>query len=355
MTPTRRPGLDILRSAAILLVVWDHGLRFLPASVFGGISPYPLLDGVDLFFVLSGWLVGGGLYERLSAGRFTGTGDLFRFYAARWLRTLPAYWTVLALNVLLLALHLTPGLLNGRAVYYAVFLQNFYRPLDLFFWESWSLSVEEWFYLGFPPVLLLSAAVLKKYRGAFPAACLAFIVWGVLFRTGLAGLYPDLPADLYFRKLVLCRLDMIAWGALAYQMSRGGRIGRAPLWAALGIGIWLLAESVPGGWYVRVWKYGLSGFGIACLMPAAAAVEWPGTRLRRFFFWVSRLSYAWYLVHLGLVAGPIRTLCPGAEGWPVWIVYVTVSAAAACVLHFTVEAPFLRLRDRWSARSAERV
>ena len=148
---------------------------------------------------------------------------------------------------------------------------------------------------------------------------------------------------------------MIAWGALAYRVCRGGRIARAPLWAALGIGIWLLAESIPGEWYVRVLKYSLSGFGIACLMPAAAAVDVPGTRGRQFFYWISRLSYAWYLVHLGLVAGPIHTLWPEASGWAAWMLYITASFALACVLHFTVEAPFLRLRDRLFARSAERV
>jgi peptidoglycan/LPS O-acetylase OafA/YrhL len=73
------------------------------------------------------------------------------------LRTLPNNHLFLLLNIALVALGLAPGLLNANTAAYFVFLQNLWKQLGLFFWESWSLAVEEWFYLLFPPLVALFA------------------------------------------------------------------------------------------------------------------------------------------------------------------------------------------------------
>src|SRR5215471_10027057 len=88
----RYPGLDFLRALAIVLVVDCHAVTVLRSQ-----PEYRVLQlggkGVDLFFVLSGWLLGRQLMREL---RDTNTIDLRRFWYRRWLRTLPAYYAVLA-------------------------------------------------------------------------------------------------------------------------------------------------------------------------------------------------------------------------------------------------------------------
>jgi len=117
---TRVANLDFLRAAAITLVVLCNAGVEAGASGFSGQLAASGWIGVDLFFVLSGWLVG-GLYWR-ELGR-TGTVETGRFWARRWLRTIPAY--LVALHVVFLAKRafVTPSLAYEAG--YIVFVQNY--------------------------------------------------------------------------------------------------------------------------------------------------------------------------------------------------------------------------------------
>lgn len=89
-------GLDILRSIAILLVVIGHG-SFMYAHTFLEKFPFvPMVNGVDIFFVLSGFLIGNILLKQLDKG--LDIGALKTFYIRRWLRTLPLYYIILFAN-----------------------------------------------------------------------------------------------------------------------------------------------------------------------------------------------------------------------------------------------------------------
>ena len=110
--------------------------------------------GVDLFFVLSGFLIGGILWRtgaQLRSGRV-----LMGFWLRRWLRTLPNYYFFLVVAVLVL-LATRPQSIDWlhRVLPTALFVQNFAQRVTPFFPESWTLAVEEWFYLLFPAALWL--------------------------------------------------------------------------------------------------------------------------------------------------------------------------------------------------------
>ena len=103
--PPRHPGLDTLRALAIVLVFMYHYMVFVSrAPTFGWASEVGWV-GVDLFFVLSGYLIGDQLFAGVARGE---TLSLAAFYARRALRTWPAFWVVLA------AYFLWPGTLGGR-------------------------------------------------------------------------------------------------------------------------------------------------------------------------------------------------------------------------------------------------
>src|SRR5579883_1610736 len=134
----RNGSLDVLRALAIVMVVGCH-----LATGFAPGSPVAVAlgnggRGVDLFFVLSGWLLGRQLFAEAAA---TGTVDVRRFWLRRWLRTLPAYYAVLAAQIAVLAVRGKGSLIDWR---YLIFLQN-YIPDPPYFAVSWSLCVEEYF------------------------------------------------------------------------------------------------------------------------------------------------------------------------------------------------------------------
>src|SRR5215469_867181 len=134
----RIAGLDLLRALAIVLVLIAH----YPKTGGGLLNRALNLGwiGVDLFFVLSGYLIGGQFFKLLVEGNKIELGD---FYLRRILRTLPSYYAVLAVYFLL----------NPPPSWkYIVFAQNFDNPTR--FAPSWSLCVEEQFYFVFPLFVL---------------------------------------------------------------------------------------------------------------------------------------------------------------------------------------------------------
>jgi peptidoglycan/LPS O-acetylase OafA/YrhL len=132
--------LDQLRSCAVLLVVAHHVVQMSP-------NPLPRINaialygryGVDLFFILSGWLIGGLYWQELKT---FGHVDTLRFWLRRWMRTLPPYFVALVFSWLAIYLAREEYFDSG----YLVFIQNYYGRIP-FFLVSWSLCIEEHFYL----------------------------------------------------------------------------------------------------------------------------------------------------------------------------------------------------------------
>lgn len=143
----RNFALDCFRALAIMLVFTGHTINSLGSPQvlaplqFGG-------TGVDLFFVLSGWLIGNQL---LIEKKKYGNVEIRRFWYRRWMRTLPAYYAVLSLTIL--QQFLTKDTFDFPWAY-LFFLQNYQVNLDIFY-VSWSLSVEEQFYLLIAPLMVL--------------------------------------------------------------------------------------------------------------------------------------------------------------------------------------------------------
>ena len=146
---TRDANTDLVRALAITLVLVHHVGQFLENLPIDVLQYFKLgAYGVDLFFVLSGWLIG-GLYWR-EQQRF-GDVQILRFWGRRWLRTLPPYFAVLPIAFL------TVYFYRGETFdwRYLFFLQNYAKEMP-FFLVSWSLAVEEHFYLILPLVLGLA-------------------------------------------------------------------------------------------------------------------------------------------------------------------------------------------------------
>lgn len=275
------------------------------------------------------------------------------------MRTLPNYYLFLLLNIALLHWSIAPGLLNVNALAYFAFLQNLITPFDLFFWESWSLAVEEWFYFLFPMVLAALALLFRKaQQPAFLLAVVLFLIIPLLLRPHLSqGVQDAAMADLFIRKMVFTRSDTIGYGLLAAWVHHSWPLAwkrwRA-LMAVLGAIVLLVCMELYGhaslAWLMNG-QPTLLALGLALLLPVLSTWRTTPAWGAPVVF-ISKVSYAWYLVHMPLLylweglfvdrSAPITVLLYLAF-WPLGLLL------SATVYRFW-EKPWLDLRERWVPR-----
>ncbi len=212
-------GLDILRSVAILLVVFQHSILIFRyhSSFYKFLSSFVVIDGVTLFFVLSGFLIGGILIKTFEKEELTFK-KLSNFWIRRWFRTLPNYFLILTFIVFFFLI--SENQLVGFNVGYYFFVHNFIHSPSLFFPESWSLSVEEWFYLLFPVLLFLIFFILKfNFRRTLFLSIILLGSFSVISRIIVYALSQSSSELLDFHYAVIYRFDSIAVGVGAAYLS----------------------------------------------------------------------------------------------------------------------------------------
>src|ERR1700704_4259635 len=177
----RQPGLDLLRAIAIIVVVIYHaGIMGFPLP--GRVHRFGWI-GVDLFFVLSGYLIGGQLLAPLARNQGINLG---RFFARRALRIMPAYFVVLAIYFLLPSWREYPEM-SQPLWKFLLSVQNIGLHGGTAFSHAWSLAVEDQFYLLLPLVLLF---VFRRPRLAIIVPCL-IVFGGIGLRALLAAQNPS--------------------------------------------------------------------------------------------------------------------------------------------------------------------
>ena len=348
-------GLDLVRAVAIILVVLGHGGFLLNGSALDGFPYFRMIDGVDMFFVLSGFLIGGILVKQAEGNvPFKGR-QLLRFWKRRWFRTLPNYYLVLVLNVVFVVTGVIQEDWSRISWKFLVFLQNFNTPMYGFFWESWSLPVEEWFYIFTPVLLLLLLKVLPPKRALLLSA-LCLTVFPVLYRISIFDpKIDDFWWDVTFRKIVLCRLDSIGYGVLgawtAHYVPRWWRNARIPAFilGALLIAFLVHHREPVGTVYRQVSALSVVPFSVLLLLPAMDGLK----RGRGFAAvavqHISKISYSMYLINLALVAEVIRDNFPplnGTDGIMKYGLFWVIVVVASSLLYRYFEKPVMDLRDR---------
>ena len=365
MENKRVHGLDTLRALAIILVFLYHYAVFVSKKPdFGWMSVSGWL-GVDLFFVLSGYLIGNQLLShRIKDPKFS----LKDFYARRALRTWPVFWIVLT------AYFVFPIALGGKDPpplwAFLTFTQNFGLLPGTAFSHAWSLCIEEQFYLVLPLAFLAARRIgLRKTQiwvllGALMAVGITSrgVLWASYGREDIgdiAGYYPKI----YYA--TLCRFDEFLPGiALAllknFDTSAWNKIichGKTLFFVGIGFSI-LLFYSMTHFYYIEDYGYGFFlttfGYSLAAIVFSilVASALSPSSWLYRVripgAYHLSLWSYSIYLSHKAVAhmvqkyAVP-RALSPTAT----FLVISAVSVLVGALLHYLVEAPFLRLRNRY--------
>jgi len=358
-------GLDLLRAVAILITVYGHAAMLVPPAYRSWHNlPASAIDGVNIFFVLSGYLIGGILLRALLDERKPFS--ISHFWLRRWLRTLPAYLVVLGSVVAVAA---AQHRLPAEVWRYFCFSQNLSTPHPAFFPEGWSLAVEEWFYLLFPLTVLLLVALLRNRRLALAGTIGLFLVLPLVFKYAQYQQGKGLDAalwDAYYRRVVAARLDAIALGVLAcyvqhYHAGLWRGLRRPGLWLAAGLLAitFLYPKLGPNVLFYNVWlRPLLEGLTVLLVLPFCAQLRYAHyTPAMRGLTLLSLISYSMYLLNksvlIKLVLLPLTqaVLTPrlGAAGWLVaYALYWALLLGGALLLYTYVEQPFMRLRDAWA-------
>jgi len=355
-------GLDALRALAVLLVLVGHSLAHqTPPAWLRWFWGAQGSLGVEIFFVLSGFLIGRILLNQMVAGHLSTLGDLWEFLSRRWARTLPLYFAFLLIYFRFD--YTGVGDLVKDAPFFA-FLQNFYWQPIRFFEHSWSLAVEEWFYLSFPLLLLVAHKLTRSIDRAFWIAGGVFLLVPLAARIAQAHHIDNWDNfNNLIRMVVLCRLDSIFAGVfMAYLYVCRNRwfhiVGR---FAPIGAGLLLVtafyfacgAPGLSSQPVTQVLLFPVMSLMIATLLPAALELRAiDGGYLDRFIVFTSKISYSLYLGHIAMLTtvngimamqgftaeNTLRTLV-------VYIVYFSFYYGFAYLTYRMIEQPYLRLRD----------
>lgn len=299
MIKERHFGLDIVRAFAISIVLLQHSnviTQYIPYDLPIVFSKINLPDGVDLFFVLSGFLIG-RILLKTDWGNYI---SIIKFWKRRLLRTLPNYFLFLLINIILLFLKISPGLLSHAVLYYFVFLQNLYKPIDVFFWESWSLCIEEWFYLLFPLTLFLFYKLNSNKKVVFIICIILFFIFSIITKLHYINTHSVIDMDLYLRKLAITRFDTLCFGLfIAFIELINTELLKKTKWMGLLIfGTYLVFGNIPMQHHLYVLHFLFSALACSGLLLFCYSFKTGDKISTSVIEFLSKISYSLYLVHL---------------------------------------------------------
>jgi len=344
-------GLDVFRSLAILIVMIQHSSILLKNTILEGFPYIPLVDGVDLFFVLSGFLIGSLLLKEINKSEFI-FWDLFKFWVRRWLRTLPNYYLILFVNIILVHYKIIHGNENKISWKFLVFFQNFNSPFTDFFWESWSLSVEEWFYLLFGICLFICIKIFKASK-SYLIVSLLLIILPLIYRISINHKQVDeFWWDVTFRKTVLARLDAIGYGTLLaylFYFYKEDLMKYKNHLFAIGL-IFLIftinSSKEVNSFFFKTLYFSLCSFSISLILPFFYFMNKGNFYLFKFFTITSVLSYSLYLINLP-VESILEIHFDYINGIVKFLLFWIFSYLLSFILYKYYEKPIMDLRDKF--------
>ncbi len=362
------PELDVLRFFAFLAVFFHHAVpgdvsSYLRAGFWPAVAPWLVAAkeagayGVDLFFVLSSYLIT-ELLLREHARR--GTFSISAFYARRALRIWPLYFAFLAATIFII-----PAILPGER-FGPIYIVSF-----VFFFGNWvcaaygipfsvasplwSISVEEQFYLGWP--------LLLRFFGINRIKLLVMLLLAVALvtRVAIAAVGWEHPAVWCN---TLARLDAIARGALLAVLLRGRALEMRNMLRVLLAGVAVLSFLLVGRYLKQagptsVVTYFVTASASVLLLVAVlkSKVQWLSIWPLSYLVYLGRISYGLYIFHLlalTLVTKFLFSLRGGAISFEARIIFsFLLTVLLAAVSYRWLEQPFLRLKKRFSYNSTE--
>lgn len=350
----RNYGLDFARALAISMALFIHLYdEFVKIDV--GILWYTGYLAMDIFFALSGFLIGGMLIKLFDENNGGLTAyQTWIFLLRRWFRTMPLYYVVFAINFFAAKyLFHKISLVDWR---YFLWVQNLTHLPPDFFGESWSLCVEEWFYFSFAAGLCLFSVLTRKWKTKplykILFFCFSYIVAFNIIRMRFSAY------DTSEYNCVLFRLDATAYGVLmailyrykyAFVKQKINLIGICGvIISIIGISIFLSRLRIGN---IYMCYYPLIGIGLSLCM--LFLKDWSDGKKKLFFFravnFTSRISYSYYLLNMVVIFTMLHfisfhTILQKVSG--MFMAALTIFISSLFTYNF-IEMPFLRFRDKY--------
>jgi peptidoglycan/LPS O-acetylase OafA/YrhL len=386
--PRRNFGLDVLRCAAILIVLANHA--FLGFFVLlGGITwegrraawSLTAFVSIEWLFVLSGFLIGTMMIRSFEAeGTFWSRAR--SFWLRRWFRTLPNYYLFLLMNIAIVTWGLHGTLPTGKPLWqHAVFAQNLLGPerVPFFFNEAWSLALDEWFYLTLPLLVgLMSLVARARPRQAFLGATALLILVPTTLRLLVPIPTDPFAWDLNVRRITLLHLDATGWGVLAALVNRWAPDAwRRAAGAKAVVGLFLMLLGIaalqamfqvlpgPAGDWLVAWLRFPVAFALTCTglgtflaLPAIARLRAPAPAAASAVATLSNYTYSIYLSHFPLffLIAEVTSRTMGEPPFRPGILWMLVALWLALVVTVSAltytwfEKPTSDLRERFTRK-----
>lgn len=353
ISENRNFGLDLLRFIAIFTVLVSHSITVLPTEYY--VVHKFITDGVLIFFVLSGFLIG-----RILIRDFEQKIDIYtliNFWKRRWWRTLPAYFFTIFL-IIFISLFLDHSI-NWQSFFKSLFfLQNFSYHSGEFFPESWSLSIEEWFYLCLP-ILLFSIFSTSSINIRKTIIISFFII--LIFSTSIrlfifnhTNINSVQEWDQLLRSPVITRMDSILIGVIGawfYHFKKAFFYKRRNLLFLTGLVIFFI-NKIYFDYFLNFNIYSCVLY--FSVMPASIMLMLP-----KFYFMKktnfhflntiiskgSLISYSMYLLNLTIISSLILHSL-NFNTWIKFLIFWIMTPLFSILMYKYIELPFMRLRDK---------
>lgn len=361
-------GLDILRALAILFVVIGHGKLLLPQNNHKYINPF-IYDGVSIFFVLSGFLIGGILIKIFNKNKVNWN-LIGNFWIRRWFRTLPNFFLIL-FTLTALNFFFVKNFEISSIKWYFLFSQNLITEHPTFFPEAWSISIEEWFYLIVPIIIF---SFIKLFKIAFNKSILLTAL-SIIILVTLHRYYrfetlniENISWDLTFRKQVSTRLDSLMFGVIGAFIS----INYNKLWNKFKTPLFLIGIIIfvslkynlfgldKFGFFHCVFSFSLISLATLFLIPFLASIKTGKGILYKSLTYISLISYSMYLINLTVV----QLWILGNIDWSSlsdfsgylylsvrYIMYWVLTIVISIIIYKFFEIPIMNLRDKVKFKS----
>lgn len=371
-------GLDLMRALAISLVVFSHISWIVPNAQ--GFIPDVMgiagVLGVEIFFVLSGFLIGRIIYQLYISDDFNFKSVSY-FWVRRWFRTLPNYYLALIINVCV-AFYLGFNLPDKLWTYF-LFIQNFASEMPSFFVESWSLSIEEFAYIIGP--LLLYATLFLKIKISKPKQflCIALLIIALFTLTKLSysvnwfyNFFPERKTMGYWnsnlKAVLIYRVDAIYYGVFAAFVS----LVKPKFWLksryiAFVLSLLILfvlnvivplksifIETHPNFW--NLWYLPLNSIAILLVLPLLSQWQTAPKLIRKPITFISLISYAIYVLHYSIILQLMKNTLT-TENLPKFDIciyiftYLSITLICSYLVYRLFEKPMTDLRDTSKIRN----
>lgn len=359
LSGNRNFGLDLLRFVAIFTVLISHSSILLPEN-FHFIN-FINIDGVLIFFVLSGFLIG-RIFIRDFEDGFNNR-KLFNFWIRRWFRTLPAYYFTILIIIIL------SYIFNRHFDYkivlkHLIFIQNINYHSGEFFPESWSLSIEEWFYLTFP---LISFFIFKAFNIKLKYNILICSILIIIFCNALrfyTWINTDVKTiiewDQYFRSTILKRLDSLMFGVIGawffiYKNEWFKKFKN--IFFVVGLIVFLTVKFAIdfhilkiNSLFTSVLYFSITPLSVLFIIPKAYFLR----KTKLIFLYklitvTSLVSYSMYLLNLTIIT--LLILLPLNINYGLkFILFWFLTIIGSILMYIFVEKPFMQMRERIKTR-----